>query len=51
MKKLIHTAAYLAVILTVISAFFGCKTTGAAVAKTAGLDYTEQTNIRGFRYV
>lgn len=35
MKKLIHTAAYLAVILTVISAFFGCKTTGAAVAKTA----------------
>lgn len=36
MKKLIHTAAYLAVILTVISAFFGCKTTGAAVAKTAG---------------
>lgn len=38
MKKLIHTAAYLAVILTVISAFFGCKTTGAAV-KDAEDDY------------
>ena len=38
MKKLIHAVAYLLVILSVIPAILGCKTTGAAI-KNEGDDY------------